>query len=126
MASAGDDGVLYISFGTFKQFNQQIVDRVGAAIAALPYKVIWKSNMKINANLDPERVMILEWAPQNDILAHPSTRAFLTHGGTYNLCCDGVSVDVYLLACRHERDSGGGVPRSAYCGTSSLCRPGER
>ena len=82
MASAGSDGVLYVSFGSYKQFNQDVMDRVGGAIAALPYKVIWKCNMKVNVELDAKRVMVVEWAPQNDILAHPATRVFLTHGGT--------------------------------------------
>ena len=82
--TVGEEGLLYISFGTFKQFNKEVVDRVTAAVATLPYKVIWKCNMQLSVALDPARVLILDWVPQNDILAHPKTRAFLTHGG---MCC---------------------------------------
>ena len=34
-----------------------------------------------NASL-PSNIRVIEWAPQNDILGHPATRAFLTQAGT--------------------------------------------
>ncbi|KAK9841892.1 hypothetical protein WJX84_011815 [Apatococcus fuscideae] len=33
----------------------------------------------------PDHVRVIEWAPQNDILAHPATRAFVTHAGANSL-----------------------------------------
>ena len=33
----------------------------------------------------PERVRTIEWAPQNDILAHTAIQVFVTHGGADSL-----------------------------------------
>ena len=33
----------------------------------------------------PRHVRTINWAPQNDMLAHPAIRAFVTHGGTNSL-----------------------------------------
>ena len=33
----------------------------------------------------PERVRTVDWAPQNDLLAHPAIRTFVTHGGANSL-----------------------------------------
>ncbi len=122
MASAGSDGVLYVSFGSYKQFNQDIMDRVGGAIAALPYKVIWKCNMKVNVELDAKRVMVVEWAPQNDILAHPATRVFLTHGGTTRAS---IGTDrTQSKTRRYKQLSRNSVPRGSGGRHSSLCGAG--
>ena len=33
----------------------------------------------------PDHVKTTSWAPQNDILAHPSVKAFVMHGGAHSL-----------------------------------------
>ena len=46
------------------------------------YRVIWRLENKDDVEL-PDNVMISQWLPQNDILAQPSVKLFITHCG-YN------------------------------------------
>lgn len=45
------------------------------------YNFLWKFETSEMIKNLPPNVMISDWLPQNDILAHPSTKAFLSHGG---------------------------------------------
>lgn len=45
-------------------------------------KFIWKLNKPLNeACPGSDNILILKWLPQNDLLAHPKVRFFITHGG---------------------------------------------
>lgn len=47
----------------------------------LKQKVIWKYDGDAPENL-PVNIIARKWIPQNDLLAHPSVVAFVTHGKT--------------------------------------------
>ncbi|EOA99153.1 UDP-glucuronosyltransferase 1-1, partial [Anas platyrhynchos] len=47
-------------------------------------KVLWRYTGKVPSNL-PQNVKLVKWLPQNDLLAHPKTRAFITHGGSHGV-----------------------------------------
>uniref|UniRef100_A0A3B3VHW9 UDP-glucuronosyltransferase n=1 Tax=Poecilia latipinna TaxID=48699 RepID=A0A3B3VHW9_9TELE len=47
-------------------------------------EVIWRYHGKTPTTLSPN-TKILHWIPQNDLLGHQLTRAFVTHGGTNGL-----------------------------------------
>lgn len=69
---------------------------VADALAAVaPVSVLWKltaADQQMlgigNATLG-SNIRLIQWAPQNDVLGHPATRAFLTQAGTnsFNEVC---------------------------------------
>lgn len=52
------------------------------AFRQLPQRVLWKYEDSSIGPL-PENIMISEWMPQNDILAHKNLKLFITHGGIF-------------------------------------------
>lgn len=51
------------------------------AFSKLKLNVLWKYENGSIRNLP--NVMISKWLPQNDILAHPNVKLFITHGGIF-------------------------------------------
>ncbi|XP_052515230.1 UDP-glucuronosyltransferase 3A1-like [Budorcas taxicolor] len=85
IAKFGDSGFVLVALGSIvsRYQSQEILKEMHAAFARLPQGVIWKCNpshwpkdVKLAAN-----VKIMDWLPQNDLLAHPCIRLFVTHGG---------------------------------------------
>lgn len=57
------------------QENREIFARV---FGSLRQKVIWKLEEQFPM---PANVLISDWLPQSEILAHPNVKVFITHGG---------------------------------------------
>ncbi|XP_036919069.1 UDP-glucuronosyltransferase 3A1-like isoform X1 [Sturnira hondurensis] len=84
IASFGDAGFVLVALGSVvSNFPPQMLKEMNSAFEQLPQGVIWKCSpsrwprdIKLAAN-----VKIVDWLPQNDLLAHPSIRLFVTHGG---------------------------------------------
>lgn len=77
------DGVILVSFGTnYKSSDQteEIRKIFLRTFSKLKQRIIWKFEVDSIQNL-PENVMIRKWLPQNDILAHPNTKMFISHMG---------------------------------------------
>jgi len=49
---------------------------------SLKQRVLWKFEDEKLPNL-PSNVMVQKWMPQGDILAHPSIKVFISHGGLF-------------------------------------------
>merc|ERR1712110_494127 len=49
----------------------------------LGMKVIWKWDKEM-AGL-PDNILLSSWLPQQDLLAHPNLKVFVTHGGLLSL-----------------------------------------
>ncbi|XP_005392872.1 PREDICTED: UDP-glucuronosyltransferase 2B17-like isoform X3 [Chinchilla lanigera] len=68
-------------------------------------KVIWRYSGKKPDTLQPN-TQLYDWIPQNDLLGHPKTKAFITHGGAngvYDAINHGVPmVGIPLLGDQHD------------------------
>ncbi|KAH8243368.1 hypothetical protein KR032_006933 [Drosophila birchii] len=80
---AGEAGVIYFSLGTnvrSKSLSQALRKILMDTFASLPQRVLWKFDEEQLPG-KPSNVFISKWFSQQDILAHPSVRLFITHGG---------------------------------------------
>ncbi|XP_069384372.1 UDP-glucuronosyltransferase 2C1-like isoform X2 [Paralichthys olivaceus] len=80
--SSGDHGVVMMTLGTLVgKLPQDVAEEIAAAFAQLPQKVVWRYVGERPVNLG-NNTLLVNWLPQNDLLGHPKTRAFVCHGGT--------------------------------------------
>lgn len=77
------EGVIFFSMGSNLR-SQDLTDSRRKAIlkafAGLNVKVLWKWEDESLPD-QPSNVRISKWVPQNDVLAHPNVKLFVTHGG---------------------------------------------
>ncbi|KAJ8711852.1 hypothetical protein PYW08_008806 [Mythimna loreyi] len=82
LMDSAKDGVIYFSMGSNLR-SKDLPDEVKISLlkmfGSLKQTVLWKFE-EVLPNL-PKNVHILEWAPQQAILAHPNLVVFITHGG---------------------------------------------
>lgn len=77
-----ESGVVLFSLGSFLQSSEMSAEKIQMILQAfgmLKQRVIWKfedESIKV-----PPNVLVKKWLPQDDILAHPNTVLFITHGG---------------------------------------------
>ncbi|XP_040893486.1 UDP-glucuronosyltransferase 2C1-like [Toxotes jaculatrix] len=80
--SSVDHGVIIMTLGTLVgKLPQDVAEEIAVAFAQLPQKVIWRYMGQRPASLG-NNTLLVNWLPQNDLLGHPKTRVFVTHGGT--------------------------------------------
>ncbi|XP_066301023.1 UDP-glucuronosyltransferase 2C1-like [Branchiostoma lanceolatum] len=90
MQSSGDTGVVIVTFGSMvATMPAERADMLAAAFARLPQKVVWRYAGTPPPSLG-SNTKTMKWLPQSDLLAHPKTKAFVSHCG-YN----GVSEAMY-------------------------------
>ncbi|CAG9822934.1 unnamed protein product [Phaedon cochleariae] len=76
------DGVILFSLGTNVKSNEMSLEKKNSILKAfskMKETVLWKFESDLT-NL-PKNVIIRKWIPQNEILAHPNLKLFITHGG---------------------------------------------
>ncbi|KAI4462072.1 UDP-glucosyltransferase [Holotrichia oblita] len=77
------DGVIYFSLGgnlKSKDLPQERRDEFLRVLSKLKQKILWKFEAD-DLPGKPPNVEIRKWLPQQDILAHPNIKLFITHGG---------------------------------------------
>ncbi|EAT37650.1 AAEL010381-PA [Aedes aegypti] len=77
------DGVIYFSMGSNlkpSQMGKEKQQDLLNAFSKVKQNVIWKWDDE-SLKLDKSKYFIAKWLPQDDILAHPNVKLFITHGG---------------------------------------------
>ncbi|KAJ6843142.1 cis-zeatin O-glucosyltransferase 2 [Iris pallida] len=131
-----ENSVIYVSFGTTSTLPKEQVLELAYGLESSNQRFVWvlrdadRSDIYAAAAddadekvvrareviLNCERGMVLGgWAPQLEILAHPSTGGFLTHCG-WNSCMESMSMGVPMLAWPMHSDQ----PRNTMLVTEVL------
>ncbi|XP_013393118.1 UDP-glucuronosyltransferase 2C1-like [Lingula anatina] len=89
------NGVIIVSFGSIASYlPDYVVKKMVEAFGKVKYGVIWKYTGPKPESITPN-VKLLPWLPQNDLLAHPNTKLFISHfglGGAFESFYHGVPV----------------------------------
>lgn len=82
--AASKNGVVYVSFGSVLKaslMTPKHKSMLMKAFARFPqYDFLWKWEQD-EMEGKPDNVMLSKWLPQQDILAHPKMKVFVTHAG---------------------------------------------
>ncbi|KAJ1532204.1 hypothetical protein ONE63_000824 [Megalurothrips usitatus] len=79
-----EHGVIFFTMGSLVRTSSlpsATIQGLIRAFAAVPQRVLWKYESDDIAPLLSDNVRTASWMPQTDILAHPKTVLFITHGG---------------------------------------------
>ncbi|XP_006983865.2 UDP-glucuronosyltransferase 2B1 [Peromyscus maniculatus bairdii] len=80
--SSGEHGIVVFSLGSMvRNLTDEKANIVASALAQIPQKVLWRFDGKKPETLG-SNTRLYKWIPQNDLLGHPKTKAFIAHGGT--------------------------------------------
>ncbi|KAK5642052.1 hypothetical protein RI129_008219 [Pyrocoelia pectoralis] len=77
------EGVILFSMGSNLRSKDLPADKRRAILnsfSKLKENVLWKWENESMSDL-PRNVKLSKWVPQNDVLAHPNVKLFVTHGG---------------------------------------------
>lgn len=78
-----EHGVIFFSLGSNAKsifLPQAKVNILIKAFSKLKQRIVWKWETDELPG-KPDNVLIGKWLPQDDILAHPNTKMFISHGG---------------------------------------------
>lgn len=80
--SSGDAGIVVFTLGSMiDSISAEKANMIALGLAQIPQKVVWRYSGEKPQTLGAN-TRIYNWIPQNDLLGHSKTKAFITHGGT--------------------------------------------
>ncbi len=57
-----------------------------SSFSKLKQRVVWKWETETMGDIKiPKNVKLSKWLPQQDVLAHPNTKLFMSHGGLLSI-----------------------------------------
>ncbi|XP_046544022.1 UDP-glucuronosyltransferase 1A1-like [Haliotis rubra] len=73
------DGVVIVSFGSnINHFPNGVAKQLVDAFSRTQYRFVFKTGETVSVG---PNVLLTDWMPQSDLLAHPNTKLFITHCG---------------------------------------------
>ncbi|XP_017001942.2 UDP-glucosyltransferase 2-like [Drosophila takahashii] len=82
--SNSSQGAIFLSFGSnikISSVSTEIVQTLFKVLSGLKYNVIWKWEDLQDTPGNSSNILYKSWLPQDDILAHPKIKLFITHAG---------------------------------------------
>ncbi|XP_030764394.1 UDP-glucuronosyltransferase 2B19-like isoform X4 [Sitophilus oryzae] len=110
------DGAIYFSMGSNLKSKLMPAERkkmILNVLGRLKQKVVWKFEEELPEK--PDNVLIKKWLPQQDILAHPNIKLFITHGGLLSTT-ETVYHGVPILAIPVFGDQPANAEKAQYAG----------
>ncbi|XP_012864319.1 PREDICTED: UDP-glucuronosyltransferase 1-9-like [Dipodomys ordii] len=91
--ASGEHGIVVFSLGSMvAEIPEKKAMAIAEALGQIPQTVLWRYTGSRPSNLANNTILV-KWLPQNDLLGHPKTRAFITHSGSHGIyegICNGV------------------------------------
>ncbi|XP_012785879.3 UDP-glucuronosyltransferase 1A1 isoform X2 [Ochotona princeps] len=91
--ASGEHGIVVFSLGSMvSEIPEKKAMAIADALGRIPQTVLWRYTGSRPSNLAKNTILV-KWLPQNDLLGHPKTRAFITHSGSHGIyegICNGV------------------------------------
>jgi len=114
--NSGGHGFIIVSFGSnvASILSRKVVDMLAETFGKLKQKVVWRLKGYIPSFLGAN-IKIVDWLPQNDLLAHKDIRAFVSHVG-HNSLYESAYHGVPLVAFPLYGDQQGNAKKAEHFG----------
>ncbi|XP_008298739.1 UDP-glucuronosyltransferase-like [Stegastes partitus] len=97
---SGDAGFIVFTLGSMvATMPEEKAKQFFDAFRQIPQRVVWRYTGALPKDV-PDNVKVMKWLPQNDLLAHPKAKVFITHGGTHGIyegICNAVPMLMFPL-----------------------------